>query len=54
MNLSPAIYPQHENNRKYDRYSRMTERSPVREEGVKGMFRELMEEMRGMRKEMKE
>jgi len=34
--------------------SRMTERSPVREEGVMGMLRELMEEMRGMRKEMKE
>ncbi|EFN64892.1 hypothetical protein EAG_05339 [Camponotus floridanus] len=34
--------------------SRMTERSPVREEGVKKMFRELMEEMREMRRELME
>lgn len=34
--------------------SRMTERLPVREEGMRSMFRELMEEMRGMRKELKE
>lgn len=34
--------------------SRMTERPPVREERMKNMFRELMEEMRGMKKEMKE
>lgn len=34
--------------------SRLTERSPIKEEGVKIMLRELLEEMREMRRKMKE
>ncbi|EFN65264.1 hypothetical protein EAG_12349 [Camponotus floridanus] len=34
--------------------SRMTERSPIRDEGVRSMFKELMGEVKGMRKELRE
>lgn len=34
--------------------NRMTERLPVKEEGVRSMFRELRDEMEGIRKELKE